>query len=226
MPNTIPAIEPAIQTAVLNAERHWYEDGLSQLLGGLTCTLGTFTILAAHAAPRNGLLAFLQIAFFWASIGFRLRVLRWLKARIAYPRTGYVPVPPSEHMPGSWTIPVATPAEREFIKSHRYSESTWFPLLLFALMMLCVFSRSYAALLAVCGVLAVVATVEGRSPKISWRRAAVGCALGIVAALLPGDVIHRMCAFLLGIGIVASADGAYKLKLFLQRNPRLTTPQT
>jgi hypothetical protein len=225
MPNTIPAIEPAIQTAVLNAERHWYEDGLSQLLAGLTCTLGTFTILAAHAAPRNGLLAFLQIAFFWASIGFRLRVLRWLKARIAYPRTGYVPVPPSEHMPGSWKIPVATPAEREYIKSHRYSRGLWSALLIFASMALYLFFRSHAMLLVLCALLVLATFIGGSASLASWKITAAGFAVGIAAAILPGDDIQRMGAFLLGSAIVTSMDGAYKLNRFLRTYPRPVVPQ-
>lgn len=94
---------PTTQSSpVLEAEsrswNYWFVDGLPHLMAGVLCLLLSATFIAAeHYRATHFRVAFALIIAVYGLLGvvfIRLRqTLVWLKSRITYRRTGYVPPP-------------------------------------------------------------------------------------------------------------------------------------
>ena len=90
-------MEDPIQGPIQRTRRYWYEDGVAELaIGGLFLAIG-LVIWAQGAVPEGSAAqAALGIAFPGVIIGGMLlgrRLIPSVKARLTYPRTGYVAYP-------------------------------------------------------------------------------------------------------------------------------------
>lgn len=85
---------PSIETTRKRTERYWYEDGIWEIGFGLINLLLAGYFGAAEWVLANRLpapvLAILQMATLLGIFWLMARVVRFLKERITYPRTGYV----------------------------------------------------------------------------------------------------------------------------------------
>jgi hypothetical protein len=87
--------------AVQRVGDYWEQDGLPTLMLALLCLAGGSLAIWMphyHSFRRDLPTSVLQLLLFGAFIYFVARknspVIQWLKARITYPRTGYVALPP------------------------------------------------------------------------------------------------------------------------------------
>ncbi len=80
-------------------QRYWYEDGLSDMgFGAFILALGLLFVASALTPPRSPLFLLWGVGVPLFLIGGGLvvnRVVRTLKERVTYPRTGYVSYEPS-----------------------------------------------------------------------------------------------------------------------------------
>ncbi len=83
-----------VQNIAKRTQRYWYEDGIWEIAFGLTnALLGSFFLLTARIdwnGPLSILLMLLQMAVLLGLFLSMNRVVRFLKERITYRRTGYV----------------------------------------------------------------------------------------------------------------------------------------
>ena len=103
----LPEIEPPVEKISRNASDYWEEDGIPALMAGAAYIvivgsgLGAWALMV-HSWPAWSWLtgslallwmpgAFIFLVWFWQH---REEASEWMKARITYPRTGYV-APPS-----------------------------------------------------------------------------------------------------------------------------------
>lgn len=89
-----PSLERQLTESVQRASRYWYQDGLSEgAVGVLFLIMGLFFGLEARLPADSGWRAAsalaLPVLIVGGVLGFRW-VVRRLKERITYPRTGYV----------------------------------------------------------------------------------------------------------------------------------------
>ena len=74
--------------------RYWFEDGLTELVsGGLFLLIGVFSLIEGLAPPHSQIMRIGGIAgLITMMVGPWLArpIIRWLKERLTYPRTGYV----------------------------------------------------------------------------------------------------------------------------------------
>lgn len=95
-----------IDTMIQRTQRYWYVDGLSEIFVGLVIILlGLYYLVLQRFAP-GGLGALLLgigqpiiILLAWWPGG---KIVRMLKERITYPRTGYVTYPPKQYRKRRW----------------------------------------------------------------------------------------------------------------------------
>src|SRR5512138_856027 len=75
-------------------KRYWYTDGIGELIGGgMFLLLGLYFSLQQYFGDRSLVGALLQsglVLFLIVAIFFGRRLINALKARLTYPRTGYV----------------------------------------------------------------------------------------------------------------------------------------
>jgi len=109
-------IHVEVQQAARRAKSYWDTDGLPQIvLGASGVLVGSLFLWVSHMRSRQP--QWLILVFVALLLGIYIGLLgqkkspliRWLKVRITYPRTGYV-VPSSEgwvRYPGSWMTLIA-----------------------------------------------------------------------------------------------------------------------
>ena len=135
-------IDPVVQAA-RSAERHWYQDGLQNIYRGFLILLLATGYLPVKPGPQQShsetILSLCSICGFFL-FSFLLiahrRIIEWIKAKMTFPRTGYVVPPPSavgikKEDTGFWPAPLPTPAEEEYL-DRREKTRTWIYLLLAA----------------------------------------------------------------------------------------------
>ena len=74
-------------------KRYWYTDGIGELLGGVVFLVLAVYFIAQQYFEGTAMGGLLQAAFILIVLGllfFGRKLLNWLKARVTYPRTGYV----------------------------------------------------------------------------------------------------------------------------------------
>ncbi|MHB1293770.1 MAG: hypothetical protein ACYC4R_02125 [Anaerolineae bacterium] len=90
-------MKDAIERTMRRTQSYWYEDGLAEITSGIGLALiGAFfygqSLLAAHTAWVGLLALLLPVVVVGGTFAMRW-LLREAKARITYPRTGYVAYP-------------------------------------------------------------------------------------------------------------------------------------
>jgi len=90
----LPDIESPILEARRRAQDQWGADGLPQLVSGVVWVLWGFSV--GHLLPQSSFFLVLLLLLLSVSALVVLRgreIIEWLKARVTYPRTGYVGPP-------------------------------------------------------------------------------------------------------------------------------------
>jgi hypothetical protein len=104
-------MEDPIQEPIRRARRYWYEDGLAEIsIGGLFLLIGLLLWAQGAVPEASAAYAILAIAFPVVVIGGMLlgrRLIPAAKARLTYPRTGYVTYPPPSRRRRLVTVGIA-----------------------------------------------------------------------------------------------------------------------
>jgi len=92
----MPEIEFSVDQAAGRAAEYLESDGLVSLVNGIMILLlGALNIWAPPRSARQLLLCLLGVIAYFYFVGRpNAPIMCWLKARISYPRTGYVALPP------------------------------------------------------------------------------------------------------------------------------------
>lgn len=222
---------PKLQNAqVLDAERrarnYWFVDGLFDILGGIGCLLlaASFGIDKGRSS-LNLVIAACCYVLSLAVIFFRRdQILEWLKLRVTYPRTGFVPNP-YKRPEGLIELRIDDPAPETPPDVRRARRS-----------------RNLRTLpgMAVTGA-AIALLVEVKNPWICLLAAVLTgfafCSMrqlpakesliillgmpfaGLTMSVLRVAVPQRADAFMVGAGTVFLIDGTVTLIRYLLRNP-------
>lgn len=137
------------------------------------------------------------------------KFLAWLKAKVVYPRTGYVAV----------NGPTESPAEPSFSRT-----------LVFALVFLSIAAGLFLFLFESTKWIFLFAGGRAlansyRSAQGNWIRLLAILSLTAIVVLLNVSFAARFGVFLDGLGAVKIVDGAAALVLYLRRNPLARMPQ-
>lgn len=104
---------PPADSPLLQAERHnwkyWREDGIPRLLGGLCGTAYSMPLSITPSPPPWVSLVGIGIALLWLPLS--RPAIEYLKARLVWPRSGYVRPPYFAEVP----LPGAEPVEPRFL---------------------------------------------------------------------------------------------------------------
>src|SRR5208283_1064777 len=97
-------LSPTLQ-AEQRAQQHWVEDGLPSIITGIGCLVWAFfwIYLKNGHSPFKIVLLLSALTLYWAFTQHHLEIVDWLKARLSYPRTGYVRPP---QMPEDKSLPL------------------------------------------------------------------------------------------------------------------------
>jgi hypothetical protein len=227
-----------LPASVSDAERHawhyWFVDGLPYLLSGAGCLLAAATPLTKGVVPRLTFAVFSAVAFALALlIYFRMgRILGWLRARLTYPRTGYVSPPyfaEEVRAPLGLTIlAIGSVAEQRASEDERIRED-WR-----RRGVLLVFVGSVAALLGgvpqvnrwICLVVGLAASALLRILTRNDDRLSGGVLVGLPFVAVYISMYNvaenaRMGFFLIGIGTFLVLEGALRLIRYLRHHPRV-----
>jgi hypothetical protein len=86
--------ENGIDKTILRTRQYWYEDGLTELAFGVACLLlALYFYLQVITSPESTLATLLNSSMVLIIVGIILLtryLVNWLKARLTYPRTGFV----------------------------------------------------------------------------------------------------------------------------------------
>lgn len=214
---------------------YWFGDGLPYLTAGILCLLLSTTFLAAvhyrTAHFRVALALILLIYVFLGTVFIRLRqTLVWLKSRITYRRTGYVPPPyfTETDAPPADLVMLNLSGVREketrtpMLVSEDLRWRVWATLPIFIAEPLAGHFIPNHALCALAGCAGgfVAWLVSRKDPRKSWA---------VVVGLLFAQVytfdffnlprIEGAFCFLGGVGFVLALTGAIALTRYLRANP-------
>jgi hypothetical protein len=198
---------------------YWFEDGLPILMVGF----GFVVFGLSEVFDHPGVYVDTVLGVLYLIILCRYRpILEWLKARLTYPRTGYVPPPYSPQFDRPW------------------GQDLRMILVFFVIMLACINERSYIHgpwIYAAWGLEAalVLWIMNGKDCRLSWITIAAIPLIGFYLALCPPDAMrpsrrlgylpdHRLGYFLTAVGLLFLADGAAALVRYLWRNPVVSGP--
>jgi hypothetical protein len=224
----------------LQAERrswhYWFEDGLPSMVTSAGCLLMAFFLLyPRHRSDSPFTFAMVLVALFlYGAILLRNRqVLDWLKARITYPRTGYVSPP---YFAEDTTLPLdlnalslqgadANPPEDAARLHADRKRRLWFAV---ALTLIAVVPTMFIRSPWICsatGLLLAAALWFGarHEQRLSWIVLGGFPFLGFtLSVFLPRAIVgsERIAYLLAGAGLLFFLDGTLSLIRFLLRNPR------
>jgi MFS family permease len=191
--------------------RSFYEDGLTEIaLGLIFLLLGAYFYAEATLPPGSTVLTVVSSAAFLAVFAAAFlvnRLLRYLKRRITYPRTGYVTFKKKEAGPKRRLAAAAVAMVIGGGMAVLYGLSPSVRLLLPAV---------NGLLFAVAGLLVANRIGVGRFYVLAAASAAIGVGLTAAGA---GDA-KGVSLFYLLFGAAVILTGAAALAVYLRRNPR------
>jgi hypothetical protein len=226
-----------LREAERRAWRYWLVDGLPQLLAGFLCILIAVPYLLlyphSHSRPSLFFVAALVIYGLYAIIFFRLReTLERLKARITYPRTGYVTAPPFSmgdlpQRPALTIFTLKIPTEKEANEAQRARKNrnrrvwllvlvpvAWIASALMHRWWMC----AAAGLAAGLGIWLAALRDEQMSMAVVFWMPWVGFAMVQLSSPLIRP-LQRTGFLVTGIGASLAAAGMLTLMRYLLRNP-------
>lgn len=220
--STAPKLQNAeVLDAELRARNYWFADGLFNILGGIGCLL----YAASFEIGKERSVLNLVTAACWCLIMLRRdQILEWLKGRITYPRTGFVPNPYKRHE-GRIELRIDDPAPETPPDVRRARRNRT----LRTLPGIAVIGVAMALLVEVktpwiCLVAAVLTGFAFCSMRQLPARQSLIILLGMPFAGLAMSVLRvgvpqRADAFMVGAGAVFLIDGTVTLIRYLFRNP-------
>lgn len=238
-----PSLSPTLQ-AERRAQQHWFEDGLPSLIAGMGCLVLAFFMLYLKNghSPFKIVLLLSALTLYWAISQHHLEIVDWLKAKLSYPRTGYVRPP---HLPEDKSLPLdftmlsmkgvdTTPPEEirraHAVRTRRFLIGFFLVLVTFVAIAYFRSSWIYSPWIYSAFSLFFVAvgwlTARTEHRPVSWILLVGILLVGFCMSVLqlrgivgPGQVGYCLA----GIGLVALVDGAVSLFRFLRHNPRPTS---
>jgi hypothetical protein len=217
--------------AVRTAERHWYEDGISSIVAGLS-----FLIVAATSHlvpfPRFSIFgAVLHVAVYGIFLALCIaqrRIVDWLKRRISYPRSGYTPPPPSAvgiklHDTGFWPAPPPTPMEQDYLDRQEKLKMWMVPY--YVAMMLAILSGGWWFSVggSFLGLIWFLAQPDART---GWLAPLAYLTLMTPNRLIPQQQVRVLTIIMFLLGGITLFRGLLALNRYLRKNPLRQMPQT
>jgi hypothetical protein len=218
----MPDPEALTQQAAHTAERYWYEDGYVNIFTGLyflAFSLMSYAGMPSYARHDKHSRLYWIAYLIGISVGAWSRpLIKWLKERITYPRTGYA-APPDRPLPdtGFFAPPMPTRAELEY-RLKREDAAKWY--LVYAALLFASFAWPNRWLCIPIGIVFGVLWHRWQpSTRHRWVVPAACAVVGLAAALIPLQDNRRMGVVLFFFGGIHIFDGLHKLLAYLRRNP-------
>ena len=228
-------LSPTLQ-AERRSWRYWFDDGLPSLLAGAGCLLFALSMLYPRRDDSSILsvvIALTAIVLYGLILLRSREILDWLKARITYPRTGYVRPPyflEDTAQPLDLTVlslqgAGAKPPEDAARLHTERKRRLWVSVVLTLVAVLPMMYFRSPWICAVSGLLLAGAMWFGGRPeqRLSWIVLGGIPLLGFTMwTFLPREIVssERVSYFLAAAGVLFLVDGAASLLRFLSRNPR------
>jgi len=212
----MPESRSSVFQAKLRAWQYWNIDGLPTLIMGVAFLLQGAGYLWDHHHPHS----MLPVVFVVPSVVILIdqaisrKIAGWLKARITYPRTGYVAPPPRT----LHTDPALLSASE--LKQQRRTKWVWIFLPFFlAGSFYCSFmyGRWYFAVTAV--ILAVLMWVSTAKKKLPWYLPLPLVICGFLLTVLPTDRRDTQALGIVTFGVQMLFIGVISLARYLREHP-------
>jgi hypothetical protein len=203
-----------VREAKLRARDYWYVDGLARIVLGMGTVLfgGIIWLYFSRLHFKFGIGVALTVALFVIVISHRA-LLGWLKERVTYPRTGYVP--PLDPQTEYALQPPRPPFWKRFSSLKGWSTS----LPAMAGVVMIDFKTPWICLVASL-LFGVSACFEENRNKHTVRIFLLGMAfVGLCMSFFPLEQNARFGELFVGYGIVCAVDGAAKLLEYIRENP-------
>jgi hypothetical protein len=230
-------------SSVLDAEqrawRYWFADGLPTLIAGLCGFLWGFSMLYSGQPPETPLSVAVSFAAFglYGAVLLRHReIVEWLKARITYPRTGYVRLPiPSENTTRLTLLALSaqgTDATREAQAQSAHSERQRRMVFVVALVLLAQFGMMVvenrwvftAAGIVITAALWITRKDYRLSPIVLLGFPCLGFYMTIILASRATGM-DPFAYFMVGGGVLFMLDGAIAMMRHIGRKPAAKVPE-
>ena len=215
------------------AWNYWFDDGLPTLVGGFGC----FVFGLSFIFDRPPLFRLLLTAPYYVILLRNRSIIEWLKARLTYPRTGYVTPPRSSRdeltpLPGFTALSLdADPARLAQTAGEQHERKKRMILVLTMLMAAVLgtmfIDRPWSFAAAGIDLALALWIMNGRDFRLSWIVISAIPLIGFCLAIFPSDALtpaHRLGYFVAAGGLLIVADGAVVLVRYLWRNPGLSVP--
>ena len=192
-------------------KRYWYSDGIAELVtGGLFAFLGLYFGIQAYFGEGSQVSVILQVSMI-LPIMAGVFAVRWLvntlKARLTYPRTGYVEYRLNDHDVRQRRLVIVAVALALGIAS----------------MVLIDYIRSLDALVLGTGLLAglIFIALRGRSSGVKrfYALGGLSIVLGIILSFSSLSQTFNLALFYGFLGIVIILSGGLALRRYLNENP-------
>jgi hypothetical protein len=203
-----------VDAVTLRASQYWMEDGLVEILLGLLMFSQMGVYMAAGALPRGPLMDFVRTFGAQAlCLAITLSIFggfKKLKARITFPRTGYValPKPSMKYRTSVFVIALALFAVTVGLNAFRPSQTDWLGGMAVP---------AFAAFFAIC---LIGGGLQYKQASMLWE----GFLTLLFAAGLEWFTDLRgmkgVGVLMITVGISMAIIGAFRLRGFLKANPR------
>lgn len=229
------SLDAPVLRAAHSAEGYWFKDGLENIYRGLVLLLLSVDSFVPLGGPPGALCA--RIAPFLGLFGFLLygvvifkhqSLIAWVKARITFPRIGYVAPPPSaigieRHDTGFWPPPLPTAWVVDYLQRRQKLQIWIYALLAVGLVLgfSNVGQHFRGSLGALAWAVAFGLTSKFTQPpgRSAWTSLAICVAAGILVALLPVPGARPVDTLFALLGGVSALIGICQLVVFLSRHP-------
>ena len=215
------------------AWNYWFEDGLPTLVGGFGCVVFGLSFIF----DRPPFFRLLLAAVYGVIILRNRAIIDWLKARLTYPRTGYVtpPCSPQDELPPLPDLAAlslhADQAQLAKTAGEKHEQKKRMMLVL-AMLMAAVLGtmfidRPWSFAIAGIDLALALWIMNGKDFRLSWIVIGAIPLIGFSLAIFPPEALtpaHRLGSFAAVGGLLIVADGAVALVGYLWRNPGGNVP--
>jgi hypothetical protein len=217
----MPSPDSLAEQAAHNAERYWFADGFVNIFSGIYffgLAVMVYFLLPSFNSRADRMRYWIGY-FICVNVGALHRpIVRWLKKRVTYPRTGYA-APPSITAADSGFFAPALPTSTELeYRLNQEATRKWYLVFLAVVVAYFLWPKRWFCIPAGI-ILGYVWRRQQPSIRPSWVLPIACAVVGVVAAVLPIQNLHRMAIVIFFFGAIHLFDGLYKLLVYLRRNP-------
>lgn len=218
----MPNPDRLAEQSALNAERYWYGDGYMNIFTGLYFL--AFSLMSYVGMPsytthdKHRHLYWISYLIVINVGGLSRPLIKWLKERITYRRTGYA-APPDRPLPdtGFFAPPMPTSAELEYRLKREDAAKLY---VVYVALLFASFFWPSRWLCVPVGIVFGALWHHWQPSNRHWWVVPASCVVaGLAAAFLPIQESHRMAIVIFFFGGIHLFDGLYKLLAYLRRNP-------